>query len=281
MPTITVSTTIDRPAPVVWAVVADYERDPEWREGVETMAPSPSGPVDVGTTTAEVLHFGGRIYCSAGEVTQVEPGTAFRWRTTSGADADGRRRVQPSADGSASVTIELTDPPPRSGARTCSRCSCGCCGAAWCKTSSASPPWSSKRRSARIDQDVGERPCCAALHARVGGRRRQPPETRSSAPSGGVGSSAPSSQPSGRTTAPRAVGVAAGGPESVLLDLGLRIELGEEAVEVGEGSDDVRLLPRGSAHRIAGEVPAGVLAERLHAADLAAPLHQALRRGPA
>jgi uncharacterized protein YndB with AHSA1/START domain len=106
--TMTASTTIARPAAAVWAVVADYERDPEWRQGVETMAPSSSGLVRVGTTTAEVLHFGGRTYRNAGEVTEVEPGTAFRWRTTSGADAEGLRRVQPSSDGSASVTIELT-----------------------------------------------------------------------------------------------------------------------------------------------------------------------------
>jgi uncharacterized protein YndB with AHSA1/START domain len=107
MPTITASTTIDRPASSVWAVVADYERDPEWRQGVETMAPSSSGLVLVGTTTAEVLRFGGRTYRNAGEVTEVEPGSAFRWRTTSGADAEGRRQVQPSGEGSASVTMEL------------------------------------------------------------------------------------------------------------------------------------------------------------------------------
>lgn len=108
MPTITASTTIDRPASAVWAVVADYERDPDWRQGVETMAPSSSGLVRVGTTTSEVLHFGGRTYRNAGEVTEVEPGRAFCWRTTSGADAEGCRRVETSRDGSACVTIEVT-----------------------------------------------------------------------------------------------------------------------------------------------------------------------------
>jgi uncharacterized membrane protein len=110
MPTITVSTTIDRPAPVAWGIVADYERDPEWRQGVETMAPSPSGPVDVGTTTAEVLRFGGRTYRNGGEVTSVEPGTAFTWRTTPGADADadGSRRVRALDARSSSVTLEVT-----------------------------------------------------------------------------------------------------------------------------------------------------------------------------
>jgi uncharacterized membrane protein len=110
MPTITVTHTIDRPAPAVWAVLADYARDPEWRQGVETMAPSSSGPVEVGTTTAEVLRFGGRTYRSGGEVTSVEPGTAFTWRTTPGADADadGRRRVRAIDARSTSVTLEVT-----------------------------------------------------------------------------------------------------------------------------------------------------------------------------
>lgn len=98
MPTITISTTIEAPADHVWAVLADYDRDPEWRSGVETMAPQPSGPVTPGTTTAEVLHLGGRTYRNDGVVTHVAPGETFRWRTTTGADADGSRTVRPLGD---------------------------------------------------------------------------------------------------------------------------------------------------------------------------------------
>jgi uncharacterized protein YndB with AHSA1/START domain len=107
MTTLTASTTIDAPASAAWAVVADYGRDPEWRAGVETMAPSPSGPVAVGTTTAEVLHLGGRTYRNGGEVTAVEPGRRFTWRTTSGADADGSRTVRALAEGTCEVTLVL------------------------------------------------------------------------------------------------------------------------------------------------------------------------------
>ena len=46
---------IDRAAAEVWAVVADYRRDPEWRTDVVTMAPEPADLVAVGTTTAEEL----------------------------------------------------------------------------------------------------------------------------------------------------------------------------------------------------------------------------------
>ena len=93
-------------AEVLWAVVADYDRDPEWRTGVETMAPRPSGVVVVGTTTGEVLRFAGRTWHNDGEVVSVTPGRRFEWRTTRGADANGARTVMPLSDGRA--RIELT-----------------------------------------------------------------------------------------------------------------------------------------------------------------------------
>jgi uncharacterized membrane protein len=108
MPTLTASHVIDRPASEVWAVVADYGRDPEWRKGVETMAPSAPGPVTQGLTTDEILHLGGRTYRNAGVVTAVEPGTRFAWRTTAGADADGCRTVRDLGEGRCEVTLVLT-----------------------------------------------------------------------------------------------------------------------------------------------------------------------------
>jgi uncharacterized protein YndB with AHSA1/START domain len=99
--------TIDVPAAEVWAVIADYERDPDWRDGVETMAPSTAGTAVVGTTTAEVLHLGGRTYHNDGLVTAVVPGARLEWRTTSGADANGSRTVRPLDDGRCEVTLEL------------------------------------------------------------------------------------------------------------------------------------------------------------------------------
>ena len=108
MTTFTASTIIEAPASAAWAVIADYGRDPAWRDGVETMAPRPSGPVRVGTTTDEVMHLAGRTYRNGGEVTEVRPGERFAWRTTSGADADGSRSVRALADGSCEVTLVLT-----------------------------------------------------------------------------------------------------------------------------------------------------------------------------
>ncbi|MGY1814083.1 SRPBCC family protein [Blastococcus sp. SYSU D00820] len=102
---------VDRPAAVVWALVADYGRDPEWRAGVVTMAPSTAGPVVPGTTTAEVLRFGGRTLRNAGEVLTVDPGRRFTWRTTSGAPARGARTVEPLDERRCRVTCELTVTP--------------------------------------------------------------------------------------------------------------------------------------------------------------------------
>ena len=98
---------IDSPARAVWAVVADYERDPEWRTGVATMAPHPGGIVVVGTTTAEVLRFAGRTWHNDGEVISVTPGRRFEWRTTRGADANGARTVEQLSDGHSRLELSM------------------------------------------------------------------------------------------------------------------------------------------------------------------------------
>lgn len=84
--------TIDRPAPEVWALLADYGNDPAWRAGVRTMNPDPAGPVRPGTTTLEVLRLGGRTYRIPGEVIDVDEGRSFGWRASVAA---GRRQVEP------------------------------------------------------------------------------------------------------------------------------------------------------------------------------------------
>ena len=86
---------IPAPADQVWAVVADYRRDVEWRAGVVAMEPTPSGLVAPGTTTIEQLRLAGRTHRNAGIVLGVEPGARFEWRTTSGAEAEGSRTVVP------------------------------------------------------------------------------------------------------------------------------------------------------------------------------------------
>ena len=105
---LTAAVEVDRPADEVWRLVADYARDPEWRAGVATMAPSTSGPVVEGTTTAEELRMAGRTWDNTGVVTAVEPGRRFTWRTTSGVPASGSRTVVPLPGGRCRVELTVS-----------------------------------------------------------------------------------------------------------------------------------------------------------------------------
>lgn len=102
---------VDAPADLVWGVVTDYRRDPEWRDGVLSMTASPAGPVAVGTTTAEELRVAGKVWHNDGEVTAVEPGRRFEWRTTVGAVADGARSVEAIDERRCRVRLELNVTP--------------------------------------------------------------------------------------------------------------------------------------------------------------------------
>jgi hypothetical protein len=82
------------PAERVWAVLADYSRDSEWRGQVVSMVPTPSGLAHPGQRTAEVMRFAGRTLHNDGEVVTAS-GHRFTWRTTSGVDAEGAREVHP------------------------------------------------------------------------------------------------------------------------------------------------------------------------------------------
>jgi uncharacterized membrane protein len=92
---LTAQVEIDRPAALVWDLIADYRNDPRWRRGVSRMQPSPAGPVRVGTTTEESMRLAGKEYQKLGLVTAVQPGAHYEWRTTAGADASGSRTVTP------------------------------------------------------------------------------------------------------------------------------------------------------------------------------------------
>jgi uncharacterized protein YndB with AHSA1/START domain len=97
---------IARPAEEVWAVLADYDRDTEWRGGVTTMRAEPPGPAATGTRTVEVMRFAGRTLHNDGLVTDTGPGLRFTWRTTSGVAAEGLREVTATGDGGCRVRVE-------------------------------------------------------------------------------------------------------------------------------------------------------------------------------
>jgi uncharacterized membrane protein len=86
---------IDRPAREVWAVLADFGRDPEWRAGVLSMTACPPGAAATGSTTAEVMRFAGRTLRNDARIVSVGPGYQLAWQTTSGIHASGVRVVEP------------------------------------------------------------------------------------------------------------------------------------------------------------------------------------------
>ena len=96
------------PAETVWAAIADYRSDVQWRRGVRRMEPTPAGPVMVGTTTDEEMRLGGATYRNLGVVTAVEPGRSFAWRTTDGAEANGSRTVDALGPESSRLHLTLT-----------------------------------------------------------------------------------------------------------------------------------------------------------------------------
>ena len=95
---------IDRPAGEVWAAIADYGFDREWRDGLSEMTPDPPGPPLVGTKVHEVVRSSGRDYIADTVVTELEPGVSYRFAgegTIGG--LTGGRQVSPAADGRGST----------------------------------------------------------------------------------------------------------------------------------------------------------------------------------
>lgn len=88
----------------VWAVIADYERDPDWREGVR-MAVEPRGEVRDGTTTREQLRLLGSWHHTTARIRDVEPGRRFRFVSEDGR-IDGTRTVETAGAGSR-LTVRL------------------------------------------------------------------------------------------------------------------------------------------------------------------------------
>lgn len=107
------SVQIDRPPDAVWAAIADYPYDLEWRRGITEMKPDPPGPPALGTRVHEVLKLGGRSYVTDSTVTELEPGVSYRFsgNGTSG-DVQGSRTVRGNGDAAVfTYKIELEPKP--------------------------------------------------------------------------------------------------------------------------------------------------------------------------
>jgi carbon monoxide dehydrogenase subunit G len=112
------SVRIDRAPAEVWDAIADYGFDLQWRNGLRDMTPDPPGGPTSGTKVHEVVHSMGRDFVADTVVTDVDPGSSYRFtgEGTIGTVAGGRTVDAGSGGASAVFTydIELT---PRGGSR--------------------------------------------------------------------------------------------------------------------------------------------------------------------
>jgi uncharacterized protein YndB with AHSA1/START domain len=102
---------VDLPVPPadVWAVIADYRRDPEWRAAVK-MTVEPAGLVTEGAVTRERLRVLGAWSRTTARIQDVDPGRGFRFISEDGT-IEGTRTVERTADGSRlTVWLRVTLP---------------------------------------------------------------------------------------------------------------------------------------------------------------------------
>jgi hypothetical protein len=84
---------VDRPADEVWAHVADYAFDLEWRDGLSDMTPHPLGPPATGTIVHEELRSMGTTMINDTTVTMIGE---HAYRFVGGGDSgqvEGGRKV--------------------------------------------------------------------------------------------------------------------------------------------------------------------------------------------
>jgi hypothetical protein len=100
---------IEASSEVVWAVLTDFERYPEWNPSV----PSIAGDLDVGSTVSLTLAMPGRPSAKVkARLVEVEPQRRLRWHGNIGGDrlfAGDRDFVIESADGGAVRVTHVED----------------------------------------------------------------------------------------------------------------------------------------------------------------------------
>ena len=103
------SVQIGKPPAEVWAAIADYGFDLQWRKGLTDMTPDPPGPPAPGTRVHEVVRTSGRDYVADTVVSDVNPGVSYRFSGTGTIGGlSGGRTVSPDAGGSVfTYDIEL------------------------------------------------------------------------------------------------------------------------------------------------------------------------------
>jgi uncharacterized membrane protein len=101
---------IDAPPELVWAVMTDVERWPEWTTSVERAERLDDGPLRIGSRARlKQPRFPAVIW----EVTDLQPGRSFAWTATNvGVTSIGEHRIVPQAARGVSVTLSLRQQGP-------------------------------------------------------------------------------------------------------------------------------------------------------------------------
>ncbi len=114
MTDITTTARIERPAEVVFDVVADMENNPRWQRGQQRCVWTSEPPLRIGSTYDQTARFLGREITSSFEVAELEPGRRIRIVTTGGSmPIDVTRIVEPVSDEACDVTAIVRGQPPR------------------------------------------------------------------------------------------------------------------------------------------------------------------------
>ena len=69
---------VERPAPEVFAYIADFANNPTWQGGMDSCRWTSEGPIAVGSTYEQVAHFLGKAILTTFEVTALDPGHSIR-----------------------------------------------------------------------------------------------------------------------------------------------------------------------------------------------------------
>ena len=84
MISVTATINIDRPAPVAFALVSDFERNPEWQRGMVSCTFTTDPPLRVGSRYDQEARFLGRPIISTFEVLQLDADRMVKATTVSG-----------------------------------------------------------------------------------------------------------------------------------------------------------------------------------------------------
>jgi uncharacterized membrane protein len=101
---------IDAPAPVVWAVMSDVERWPEWTASMSSVQRARTGPLAIGE---QVVVAQPRLPTLIYTVTRVDDGRLFTWEAGNAASRGvGEHVLTPRIAGGCTATLRLSQKGP-------------------------------------------------------------------------------------------------------------------------------------------------------------------------